>query len=78
MSEKEQKHKHSPADKKMLVSYGKMGLLGWFTHNEKSLPKDKSKVMIKTERGLEIGHIVGQFCYKAGVFKKNPKDVLEY
>ncbi|MCD4830288.1 MAG: hypothetical protein K8R02_00600 [Anaerohalosphaeraceae bacterium] len=78
MNGKEQKHKHSSADKKMLVSYGKMGLLGWFTHNEKTLPKSKSKIMIKTERGLEIGKIVGRFCYKSGTFKKDPKEVLNY
>lgn len=77
MNDKEQKHKYS-GEKKMLVSYGKMGLLGWFTHNEKSLPKANTRVMIKTERGLEIGRIVGRFCYRAGAFKKSENEVLEY
>jgi len=74
----QQKHKHSPAEKKMLVRYGKFGTVGWFTHNETSMPKAHSKVMIKTERGLEIGEVVGKFCYKAGVFKKSELSVVDY
>ena len=74
----QQKHKHSPAEKKMIVRYGKCGLVGWFTHDEKNMPKAQSKVMIKTERGLEIGEVVGRFCYKAGVFKKNEQNLIDY
>ena len=34
--------------------------------------------MVKTERGLELGHLVGQVCYKAGQFKLSPEQVKEY
>jgi len=74
----QKKHKHSPSDKKMLVRYGKGCILGWFRHNEKDLPREKGKVMIKTERGLEIGEVVGKFCYKSGVFKKSEQAVGKY
>ena len=72
------KPSHHPAEKKMLVRYGKTGILGWFTHEEKNMPKANSKVMIKTERGLEIGEVVGRFCYKGGIFKKSDEAVVEY
>jgi cell fate regulator YaaT (PSP1 superfamily) len=69
---------HHPVEKKMLVRYGKMGSIGWFTHEEKNMPKAASKVMIKTERGLEIGEVVGRFCYKSCAFKKTEEAVVEY
>ncbi len=77
-SENKPKHKHSAASREMLVSYGKMGVIGWFSHNEKHLPKAHRRVVIETERGLEIGTIVGPFCYKAGQFRKNAKQVKDY
>jgi cell fate regulator YaaT (PSP1 superfamily) len=73
-----QKHKHNPVEKKMLVRYGRTGIVGWFTHDEKNMPKAHSKVMIKTERGLEIGEVVGRFCYKSGTFKKSEQAVVDY
>ncbi|MFA5293510.1 MAG: regulatory iron-sulfur-containing complex subunit RicT [Phycisphaerae bacterium] len=72
------KPSHHPAEKKMLVRYGKTSLTGWFAHDEKNIPKAQSKVMIKTERGLEIGEVVGKFCYKAGAFKKSEESVIDY
>ncbi len=80
MNDTEAKFKpsHHPAEKKMLVRYGKMGIIGWFVHEEKNMPKASSKVMIKTERGLEIGEVVGKFCYKSGVFKKSEDAVVDY
>ncbi len=69
---------HHPVEKKMLVRYGKMGTTGWFAHEEKNMPKASSKVMIKTERGLEIGEVVGRFCYKSCAFKKTEEAVVEY
>jgi cell fate regulator YaaT (PSP1 superfamily) len=72
------KPSYHTADKKMLVRYGRTGILGWFTHEEKNMPKANGKVMIKTDRGLEIGEVVGRFCYKSGVFKKNEEAVVEY
>ena len=72
------KHKHFAPDKKVLVSYSKMGLLGWFSHNEKHLLKAKTRVLIETDRGLEMGRIVGPFCYKAGTFRKDAAQVEDY
>jgi len=78
MTEVNSQHKHSPAEKKVLVRYGKNGLVGWFRHNERTLPKEKSKVIIKTERGLEIGEVVGKFCYRSGTFRKSNEEVEQY
>jgi len=76
--EAKQKPKHTPAEKKMLVRYGRTGLVGWFTHDERTMPKAHGRVMIKTERGLEIGEVVGRFCYRSGVFKKSEQAVVDY
>jgi cell fate regulator YaaT (PSP1 superfamily) len=65
--------------KYMLVSYGRMNTLGWFEHHETTIPKIPSRVVVKTDRGLELGHIVGQFCpYKAGQFKLSQDQIKEY
>jgi len=64
--------------KLMLVRYGKMGFLGWFEHNEENIPKVSSRVVIKTQRGLELGDIVGQFNYRSGQFRSSPEQVGEY
>jgi cell fate regulator YaaT (PSP1 superfamily) len=76
--EAKQKHKFNPAEKKLLVRYGKTGIVGWFAHDEKNMPKAHSRVMIKTERGLEIGEVVGRFCYRSGIFKKSEQAVIDY
>lgn len=63
---------------KMLVKYGKMGYLGWFDHNETHIPHTPSKVVIKTERGLEIGTLVGEHSYKGGTLKIKCHDLKKY
>ena len=35
--------------KRMLVSYGIIGYLGWFEHNLREVAKTRSKVVIKTK-----------------------------
>ncbi|MBN1816079.1 MAG: hypothetical protein JW828_01885 [Sedimentisphaerales bacterium] len=70
---KQQKNK-----KLMLVRFGKMGLLGWFEHTEPTIPKTRSRVIIKTQRGLEIGDIVGEFNYRGGQFRSTVEQVEEY
>ncbi|MHC4657787.1 MAG: PSP1 domain-containing protein [Planctomycetota bacterium] len=71
---KQAKHK-----KYMLVRYGRMDTLGWFEHNETRIPKLPTRVVIKTDRGLELGQLVGQLCpYKAGQFKLNQDQVNKY
>ena len=72
------KHKHSATSRGMLVRYSKMGFLGWFSHNKKHLPKADTHVIIETERGLEIGYVVGPFCYRAGQFRKTEEQLADY
>jgi cell fate regulator YaaT (PSP1 superfamily) len=73
------KPKQARKKKYMLVRYGRMDLLGWFEHNESRIPKVPSRVVIKTERGLELGELAGQLCpYKAGQFKLSQDQVKKY
>lgn len=62
----------------VLVRYGKMGALGWFTHKENKILKTATCVVIKTERGLELGNIVGVHCYKGGHFRCGRKELENY
>ena len=71
--------RQSKNKKYMLVRYGRMNLLGFFEHHEINIPKVPTRVVVKTEKGLELGHLVGQLCpYKAGQFRLNPEQVKEY
>lgn len=69
-----------PKDKKnmLLIRYGRMGFFGWFTHNGLDVEKTRTRVVIKTKRGLELGDIVGPFCYKGGHFKYSCKQIEDY
>ncbi len=79
MTEKQEtKPKPAKSKKYMLVRYGRMNSLSFFEHNETHIPKVPTRVVIKTERGLELGHLVGQVCYKGGQFKLSPEQVKEY
>ncbi len=71
---KQAKHKK----KLMLVRHGRMGLLGWFEHQENEIPKLHTRVVVKTERGLELGQIVGPLCYRGGQFKFTVEQLEEY
>ena len=63
----------------MLVRYGRMDMLGWFEHKETQIPKLPQRVVIKTNRGLELGQLVGQLCpYRAGQFKLTQQQVKKY
>ena len=42
----------------LLVRYGKNGYLGQFRHSEQEIPPGVTHVVVKTERGMEIGKIV--------------------
>jgi len=73
------KPKQAKPKKNMLVSYGRMHLLGFFEHNEARIHSMPQRVVIKTDRGLELGDIVGSLCpYRAGQFKLDPKQVKKY
>ena len=63
----------------MLARYGRTDMLGWFEHKETQIPKLPHRVVIKTNRGLELGQLIGQLCpYKAGQFKLNQDQVKKY
>jgi cell fate regulator YaaT (PSP1 superfamily) len=62
----------------MLVKYGRIGLMGWFEHHESHIPQTNKHVVIKTERGLELGEIIGVHSYRGGQFKSTPEQVESY
>ena len=80
MAEKQAiKPKQAKSKKYMLVRCGRMNTLGFFEHSETHIPKVPTRVVVKTERGLELGHLVGQLCpYRGGQFKLSPDQVKEY
>jgi cell fate regulator YaaT (PSP1 superfamily) len=55
-----------PKQRRMLVRYGRMGLLGYFVHEEREIPPTWKHVIVQTERGLEVGEIVSPFCREHG------------
>ena len=73
------KPKQTKNKKYMLVRYGRMKTLGFFEHRESRIPKSPKRVVVKTDRGLELGYLVGQLCpYKAGQFKLTPEQIKKY
>jgi len=63
----------------MMVRYGRMNAIGFFEHNEAEVPKGPTRVVVKTERGLELGHLVGQLgCYKGGQCRLSRGQAQEY
>jgi len=73
------KPKQAKQRKYMLVRYGRTNILGWFAHSEYHIPRLPARVVIKTERGLELGELVGQLCpYKAGQFKMSQEQINNY
>ena len=71
--------KQAKLKKYILVRYGRMDTLGLFEHHETSILKVHTRVVIKTKRGLELGHLVGRFSsYKAGQFRLNQEQLQEY
>ncbi|MHC4572171.1 MAG: PSP1 domain-containing protein [Planctomycetota bacterium] len=73
------KPKQAKYKKYMLVRYGRMNTLGFFEHHETHIPKMPTRVVVKTDRGLELGWLVGQLCpYKAGQFRLNQNQIKKY
>ena len=65
--------------KYLLVRFGRMNTLGFFEHNESSIPKTAARVVVKTDRGLELGHMVGQLAsYREGRFRLNEEQIEGY
>jgi cell fate regulator YaaT (PSP1 superfamily) len=73
------KPKQDKNKKYMIVRYGRMGAIGLFEHNESNIPKKETRVVVKTDKGLELGSIVGYLCpYKAGQFKFDSDQLKKY
>ncbi len=71
---KQDKHK-----KYILVRHGQMNTLGWFEHDLADIPKMPTRVVVKTEKGLELGDIVGQLStHKGGQFKLTRAQTQRY
>jgi cell fate regulator YaaT (PSP1 superfamily) len=65
--------------KYMLVRYGRMSTLGFFEHNETNIPKTTTRVVVETEKGLELGHLAGQLAsYKGGRFRLSDEQLQKY
>ena len=65
--------------KYMLVRFSRMRLLGLFEHNETQIPPVPARVVVKTEKGLEIGNLVGQLStYRAGQLKLSDEQIKKY
>jgi cell fate regulator YaaT (PSP1 superfamily) len=69
-----------PRTKKfMLVRYGRMRALGLFEHNEAQIPGVPTRVVIKTDKGMELGSIVGSAgAYRAGQLKLAEEQLRKY
>ena len=63
----------------MLVRYGRMRTLGLFEHNEATIPSTPTRVVIKTEKGVELGTIVGGIsAYRTGQLKLSDEQLKKY
>jgi cell fate regulator YaaT (PSP1 superfamily) len=73
------KSKWAKNKKYMLVRYSRMSMLGLFEHNETKIPKVETRVVVETERGLELGYLVGPFSsYRAGRFRLSDDQIKTY
>ncbi len=73
------KNSRGRGKKCMLVRHGLMGNLGLFEHNENKIPKVHTRVVVKTDKGLEMGCIVGGLtCYRGGQYRWNQSQLREY
>jgi cell fate regulator YaaT (PSP1 superfamily) len=73
------KPKQAKGKKYMLVRYGRMNMVGLFEHNEPRIPKLNTRVVVKTEKGLELGYLVGQLTfYKAGQIRLSDDQIKAY
>ena len=75
----ETKPRQARNKKYMLVRYGRMNAIGFFEHHEMKISKIKTRVVIKTDRGLELGYLIGQLtAYKGGQFKLSDGQIQDY
>lgn len=79
VNNRENKPKQVKKKKYMLVRYGRMNLLGFFEHHESDISKVSIGVVVKTDKGLELGKLVGALdSYRGGQFKLSENEVKEY
>lgn len=73
------KGKQAKSKKYMLVRYGRMNTLGFFEHNESRIPKVNTRVVIKTDKGLELAYLVGRLsAYRAGHLRLSEDQIKKY
>ncbi len=73
------KVKQAKSKKYMLVRYGRMNALGFFEHNEARIPKVATRVVIKTDKGLELADLVGQLtAYRGGQLRLSEEQIKKY
>ena len=73
------KPKQAKYKKYMLVRYSRMNTLGLFEHHENRIPKVDTRVVVKTDKGLELGYLVGQLSsYRAGQLKFDSDQIKKY
>ena len=79
MTETTAKPKPAKSKKYMLVRYGRMNNLGLFEHDETHVPVTPTRVVVKTDKGLELGYLVGPSnSYKEGRFKLTEEQICDY
>jgi len=65
--------------KYLLVRYGRMNNLGFFRYEPKNIPRLPTRVVVKTEKGLEIGELIGWLAAnKPGRFRLSNTQVKQY
>lgn len=63
----------------MLVRFSRMMNLGLFEHNEAQIPSVPTRVVVKTDKGLELGSLVGQpLAYRGGQLKLSDEQLKKY
>ena len=73
------KPKQARYKKFMLVRHSRMNTLGLFEHHETKIPKVDTRVVIKTNKGLELGYLVGQLSsYRGGQLKFDSNQIKKY
>jgi len=73
------KPKWAKNKKYMLVRYGRMNTLGFFEHSETKIPKVATRVVVETDKGLELGYLIGQLtAYRAGRLRLNDDQLKRY
>lgn len=79
MTDTTAKPKPTRTKKYMLVRYGRMNNLGLFEHEETHVPQTPTRVVVKTDKGLELGYLVGpSTSYREGRFRLSEDQICDY